>query len=324
MTNQPFGWCFIGSGRITDRVYADFHRMDGAYVASVYSRNFEHAQALAERTGATAYRTLQEAVQDPRVQAVYVATTNNAHCPQTLEALELGKPVLCEKPFAMDAGEAGRMIDTARARGLYLMEGMWTRFNPVICQVRRWIDEGAIGRVVGLEATYAFRAEPDPTSRMYDKALGGGSLLDLGVYTQALSRIVFGEKPARVQAMAEMTDTGVDAQCAVTMQYESGAVARLFSGIRNQSVNDAMIYGETGRIHISEQFPLPKVAELTSPAGTWTYDGGVQGEGFMYEFNAVMADIRAGRLENELVTHRYTLDVMEVMDEVRKQIQLRW
>lgn len=322
--DRSFGWCFVGSGRITRRVLKDMPYMKGSYVATVYSRRFESAQALAEEAGAQAFETFEEAVSHPEVKAVYVATPNQMHAPGTLAALKLGKPVLCEKPFAINRAEAAQVIDYAKAHNLFVMEGMWTRFRPVTEKVLAWIAEGRIGTVLGMDANFAFAGDQaNMAQRMYDLELGGGALLDLGVYPLSLAQFVFGGKPSKIAAMAQFFEGGADAQTSITLQYANGAIARLFCAATVAGGRDAVIYGDKGVIRI-ENFVFSETAVLEGRDGKpiETYEPGGQGEGFRSEFDAFMQDVLAGRTENALVTHQHTLDIMETLDTIRGQIGL--
>lgn len=322
MNNTPFGWCFIGSGSIAHRVQKDFAYLENAAILSVYSSTFEHARQFAGIAQAKAYRTLEEAVLAPGVDAVYVATPHAAHMDCAIAALQLGKPVLCEKPFAINGRQSQRMIEAARASGQYLMEGMWMRFNPCIIKALEWIQAGRIGKIVGLDAAFSGRLDDSWPDRMTNLSVGGGGLLDLGVYALALSQILFGGKPDAIDASATFLPTGADAQCAMALRYGEDALARLYSGLMYTVPNDALIYGERGHIRIPS-FAMPNTLELHPDKGDpEVFDAKKQGEGFQYEFAAAMADIRAGRMENGWISHRYTMDVMETMDAIRKRVGL--
>lgn len=318
MAEKTFGWCFIGAGSIAHRVLADLPRSQGSYIAAVYSRTLARAQEIADLCGAAAYDDLEAALAAPGVKAAYVATPHPAHMPHTLAALKAGLPVLCEKPFAVTADEATVMVDTARAKGQYLMEGMWMRFSPGVRKVMEWLAEGRIGTVQTLAADVGINVDP-PIDRITLPELAGGALLDTGVYAVALARFAFGRKPQRVQALTRRMPSGVDAQTAINLQYEDGATARLFCAVDTVTPQEGIICGTQGIIRIPH-FWGPDAVSLTTDAGTEVFEANRQGEGFQYEFDAVAADILAGRTENEWVTHRYTLDVMETMDEVRKCI----
>lgn len=320
---ERFGWCFIGSGGITQQVLADFPLMEGAYLASVYSPTFAKAKRLADQHEARAYETLEAAVDDPDVKAVYIATTNNAHKAHTLAALKRGKPVLCEKPFALSRAESVEMITLARQQGCYLMEAMWTRFNPVIDQAIRWVQEGRIGRVRAMEADFAVQAGGGISPRIAKNAYGGGSLLDLGVYPLSLAQFIFDAMPDQIRAVGTLTPERVDSQCAITLRYPGGAIARLYSSVEAAAGDDAVIYGEQGTIALPD-FVWGKRAELTTPSGNEVFEIEKPTDGYHYEFNAVMEDIRAGRMENGWVSHAHTLRVMEIMDAIRDEIGLQF
>lgn len=317
MPTDRFGWCLIGAGSIAQRVLRDFDKTQGGFAATICSRSHLRAQQLAAACGAVACTELEQAITDPRVQGVYVATPNNLHREHTLLALSLGKPVLCEKPLALNAAQANEMFAAARAARLYLMEGMWTRFQPVIRQVLAWVREGAVGEVRTLRAAFADRVD-DPDSRIYSPLLGGGALLDVGVYTISLAQFVFDAMPQLVQATAHLSPAGVDSQCAVTLQYPGGAIAQLFCAVEVETPHDAWICGDRGQIHIPK-FWAPEQATLHTAHGAQTIRAAA---GFQFEFDAAMDDIRSGRLENALLPHRHSLAVMQLLDTVRRQIGL--
>jgi predicted dehydrogenase len=316
---EPFGWCFIGAGSITARVMKDFPHTAGSFAATVWSRSFEKAQAFAERYGARACQTAEEAIADPRVRGVYVATPHPFHREYTLLALKQGKAALCEKPLAMNRAEAEEMVSTARERGVYLMDGLWTRHNPVIKRVLSWIREGRIGAVRSLNAAFSFYHPFDPASRLHAPELGGGALLDVGVYVIALARFIFQSPPVSFSAAADFSSLGVDNLCAMQFKYGDGAIARLFSGIAASEPQDACIAGEGGHITIPK-FWAPHSARLQSPEGEEIFEAAFPGEGFQFEFDAAAADVLAGKTENSLLPHRLSLDIMEVLDRVRERI----
>ena len=322
--SEKFGWCFIGAGSIVKRVMPEMHTTDGGFLASIYAPTFSHAKEITDQYGGVPYITAEEALSDPNVKAAYIATPHTNHMDSTILALKKGVPVLCEKPFAVNLDQTRAMIDEARARKVYLQEGMWTRHNPVFRKVLEWIEAGRIGRVLTMTANMGGRwGQIDPTQRVFDPNRAGGPLLDVGVYAIAASRFIFGEKPERIAAMGELTSTGIDAMTAILIKYPNGGIARLFSSCIASAGSDAAIHGEKGDI-IVPNFAAPVTADLLTDTGNETYSPIIPYEGFAYEFNAAMADIRAGRLENEFVSHAYTTEVMETMDDIRSQIGLRF
>ncbi len=320
MDDRRFGWCFIGSGGITRRVMRDMGRTDGGYLAAVYSKTFENAKKLADEYGAKAYRAAAEAMDDPAVKAVYVATLHPSHKEYAMLALKKGLPVLCEKPIAMDLQDTNEIIACAKAEGAYLMDGMWTRHNPAVRKAMEWVKEGRIGRVRSLTAAFSFNRPFDASHRLFGKELGGGALLDVGIYVIAIARFLMDGQPQKISALADFAPNGVDNLCAMNFQYQDGAVARLFCGLSVDEPQDAVVYGEKGFIRLPH-FWAPKFAELTVEGKTECYEPGFEGEGFQFEFDAAMADIRAGRLENELLTHGLTRDLMDTVGKVFAAIE---
>lgn len=318
MADKKFGWCFIGSGSITSRVLNDFDKTDGAYLLSVYSRTYDNAKRLAQAYGAQAFESAEEAMAAPGVRGVYIATPHPMHKRYALMALERGLPVLCEKPLAMNYQDAEEMIKCARKNGVYFMEGMWMRFNPALGKALEWIGNGGIGRIRSLTASFSSRCAFDESSRLFNASLGGGSLLDVGIYALAFAHIVMGAPPVRASAVADYAPTGVDSQCAMTFQYDGGAIARLFCGISVCEPQDAYIYGEKGYIKL-KKFWAPSAAQIVR-GNTETYDAGFAGEGFQFEFDAAMADIGAGRIENALMPHKLSLEIMKTADDCLREI----
>jgi len=229
-------------------------------------------------------------------------------------ALNKGIPVLCEKPVAMNASEAKAMIEAARKNDTYLMEAMWMCHNPVIKQVINLIDQGCIGKVCSLSASFSTSSQYDSDSRLFDPQKGGGALLDVGVYTVALAQAVFREMPVSVKADADFAPTGVDCVNAMIFKYAEGAIARLFSATIADEPSHAYIAGQNGHIYIP-RFWAPKKAVLSVKGKQEEIlDGNFSGEGFQFEFDAAKDDILSGRKENELISHKFTLEVMELLD----------
>ena len=323
--NSGFGWCFIGAGSIVKRVMPEMHKTNGGYLASIYSPTFSHAEGIANQYGAKACRSAEEALSDPNVRAAYIATPHSDHMDPTLLALKMGLPVICEKPFAVNLVQARLMVNEARARKLFLMEGMWTRTNPVFAEVLKWITDGNIGRVRSFTANVTGRFGFDPSIRLFDYKKAGGMLLDVGVYLVAVSQFIFGDKPDRIAAMGELADNGADIMCAILLGYKDG-ISRLFTSSVASGGGDAVIYGEKGDVYISS-FAAPTEARLITDSGKEvksTARLAYSDEGFKYEFDAAMDDIRESRLENVHITHAYTLEVMGILDSIRGQIGLQY
>lgn len=318
---DTINWGILGAGRIAGKFATEAKLVPGARLVAVGSRSAEKAGEFAKQNGVErAYGSYAELVADPDVDAVYVATLHPTHCEHTLLALDAGKAVLCEKPFAVTAREARQMVERARSRKLFLMEAMWARFNPVTVQVRQWIAEGRIGEPRMVTVDFGFRAAWNPESRLLNPALAGGALLDVGVYVLAYASMVFG-RPAQVQAVAHIGETGVDEQVAMALKYPGGQIASLTCAVRTPSPQGARIDGTEGAIEIPAFWRAP-VARLIRPKEDPVEATGAFG--FQYEIAEAMACLTAGMTESPNMPLDETLAIAETMDAVRRQIGVRY
>lgn len=317
--NNKIGWGFIGAGGITNRFIKGLQEVPDAYLAAVASRTSEKAKIFAESHGAKAYTDYKQVILDENVDVVYVATPHNLHMEHTLLALDLGKPVLCEKPMAPNAAQVREMVSKARDKKIYLMEAMWTRFFPAIQKVRTWLGEGEIGKVHLVTADFGFAAAENPSSRLFNPELAGGSLLDVGVYTVSFASMVFGKKPDRIASIADMASTGVDARMGCTLGYEGGGIASLFSAIRTSTPQEARIVGEQGYIVIPKFWSPGKALLYKNGQLVEEFSGDHISEGFQFEIAAVQEDLRAGKLENALMPLDESISIAETMDAIRAE-----
>ena len=313
-------WGIIGTGLISSTFAADLELTDSGTVAAVGSRRRESAEAFGERFGVPNRHDSYEAlVADPEVDAVYVGTPHPMHHPDALLALRAGKPVLVEKPFTMNAGEAEELVATARAEGLFLMEAMWTRFLPHIVEIRRLIADGALGEIVTVSADHGQWFAEDRDSRLFAPELGGGALLDLGIYPVSFASMVLGE-PERVVAIADPAFTGVDAQTSILLGYASGAHAVLTCTLRAKSPTRAAIVGTDGRIEIEGDFYAPVAYTLIPRAGEPRRFEPQPGElkGLRHEADEVARCLAEGRLESPGMPLDETVAIMRTMDAVSR------
>jgi len=316
---KKFGWGFIGAGAIANRFMAGLMQVPDAYLAAVSSRTYEKARTFAGKYNAKVYKSTEELIADEDVDIVYVATPHTVHRENTLMAIEMGKPVLCEKPMAPNAKMVTEMVQAARKKRVYLMEAMWTRFFPAMKKVREWLDEGRIGKVQFVTADFGYYEEEDPSKIIFDPNTAGGSLLDVGIYPIAFAFMVFGKKPNRITGLADMASTGVDAAMGCTLGFEGGGLALLYSAMNAETPQVAEIIGQKGRIVIP-QFWSPREAHLYIGGELIeSFKGDHEGEGYQFEIAAVQEDIRNGRLENELMPLHESIAIAEVMDELRSQ-----
>ena len=323
MNEKTFGWCFIGSGGIANKVTGDMAFANGSYPAAVFSRTYSNACKFAEKHDAKPYLSLEEAFEDPDVKAVYIASPNSSHKEHTLLALQYGLPVLCEKPLAISLQDANEVIRAAGKKKIYLLEGLWTRFNPVIRQVIGMVKDGRIGHVRSLSASFCIYKKYDPQARHFNPALGAGSLLDIGIYPILFACMVFDGFPVRISAIADYAPNGVEHLISINLQYRCGAIARLFSGFSTNEPQDACIAGTDGYFTVPYLWKAKtaRLHLLNSSEEDTILDPGFPGHGYQYMFDAAMDDILAGRTENALVTHDLSLQVMKIIDQVRNCLE---
>ncbi len=258
MREQKIRWGILGTGKIAGEFAAALRALPDAELAAVGSRSTTTAERFAAAHGvAKAYGSYRELVQDSEIDVVYIATPHVTHKEHCLLCLEAGKAILCEKPFALNAAEAAEVIAVARAKQLFCMEAMWMRFLPAVREAHRLVQSNAIGDVRVMQASLGFLMEYDPEHRAFNRALGGGALLDLGVY--ALSLIIqFLGKPSSITSHANIGETGVDEQGAVILGYDAGKLAVVTSSLRTYNANDALIMGSAGQIHLHEPLYRPE------------------------------------------------------------------
>jgi len=320
----PIRWGLMATGGIARAFASDLRLLPDAELVAVGSRAQETADAFAaEFEAPRAYGSYAELAADPDVDAVYVSPPHPGHAAATITALEQGKAVLCEKPFAMDRAEAQRMVDAARANGVFLMEAMWTRFLPHVARIRAILAEGTLGELVYLTAEHGQWFAEDAAHRLFAPALGGGALLDLGIYPVSFAHFVLGP-PAGITAVSTPAFTGVDGTTSMILRYDSGAHAVLTTTLAAASGNPAAIYGTEARIEVDGVFYVPTSFRVVSRTGEVleTFTSPPEGRGMQYEAAEVNRCLRAGLTESPLLPLDETLAIMGVLDEVRRQIAL--
>ena len=317
---EPLGWGLIGTGGIAKTFAADLRFTDSGRAAAVGSRHMDSANRFADEFDIPNRHASYEAlVADPDVEAVYVATPHPMHHADALLALRADKAVLVEKAFTMNAAEAEELVAIARAEGLFLMEAMWTRFLPHIAEIRRLLAEGALGELVTVTADHGQWFARDPKFRLFAPELGGGAMLDLGVYPVSFASMVLGT-PDRIVSLIDPAFTGVDGQTSMLFGYASGAQAILTCTLAAKSPTRAAIVGTDARIEIDGNFYAPTSFTLISRAGDETrFEAQSEGHGLWYEAEEVARCLRDGLLESPLMPLDETVAIMHTMDAVLAQ-----
>lgn len=322
---KPFRWGIIGTGGIARAFAFDLQTLPDHKVEAVGSRSAQKGHAFAaEFADCASYGSYEELVADPKIDGIYVATPHPSHVSNTLLALRAGKPVLCEKPFAVNAIEAKLMIDTAREMDLALMEAMWTRFLPHIKKVRQILSEGTIGEIVSVEADHGQRLAALQIPRLMLPEFAGGALLDLGIYPVSFAHMVLGV-PNKITASAAFTHEGVDSQTTAIFDYNSGAQAILTTNMIAKSPCRAVISGTLGRIEIDRTFynPAPMQVVLNDDSVT-DYPNEYQGHGLREQAIEFANLVRTEKTESSQLDLDETLRIMESMDEIRRLIKLKF
>lgn len=359
-----FRWALIGTSAVSRSFLLGLRACNSpARVTVVASRTRRNAERFAADFGVPVVAdSCEEAAAIPEVDALYIATPNSEHEAHALAGIAAGKPVLIEKPFAIDAAAAARIIQAARLKGVFCMEGMWTRFQPLISAVRTKVVSGEIGEIRGFRGEFCGPTTPDRASSAFNPARGGGTLMHKGVYALSLARMFLGPIE-EVQALAWIGSTGVDEDSALMLRHASGSISTVRSSNRTMGTNDAVIYGTKGLIHLKSPIARPPAARITlfpeSSAGGEVRPMGkiaklllsglgqgtkqradlliralrstsgrpivsyYRGNGFNYEADAVMRGVLAGALESELMPLQESLEIMTVIDKVRAGLERR-
>ncbi|SCL14180.1 Predicted dehydrogenase [Micromonospora rhizosphaerae] len=314
-------WGILATGHIAGRFAEDLRLVPDAELVAVGSRTPESAERFAARHGIPrAYASWAELAADPELDVIYVATPHAAHHEAAMTCLAAARAVLLEKPFTLDLATSTELIETARARGVFLMEAMWMRTNPLVRRVLDLVRDGAIGEVTSVRADFGVAGPFPPEHRMRARTLGGGALLDLGVYPVSLAHLLLGV-PQHVHAWAKLSPEGVDENTGIVLGWDSGAVATLSCGLIGATAIAASITGTTGRIDLPEPFFRPGSAVLhRAGAEPETLPAELIGGGYQDEAAEVQRCLAAGLTESPLVPHAATLDVMALLDDIRDRI----
>jgi len=314
-------WGIVGPGRIADKVAGDFGVVDGARLVAVASRSPERADAFAARHGIErAHGSYAAILADPDVDVLYVATPHPQHHPFALAALRAGKALLVEKAFTATAAGAAEVIELARETGTFVMEAMWTRFQPAVVALRDLVGEGAIGEVRSVQADLGVNAPYDETDRKFALELGGGALLDVGVYVASFAQMLLGT-PERVAATGSLFPSGVDAEAAMLLDYADGRSATLTASLKFGLPGQARVFGTAGWIDVLPRFHHPQTIVLhRDGAEPETITRPQLGGGYSHELIEVTECLRTGRSESAVMPLADTLAVQRVLQDAADQL----
>ncbi|MGW2960142.1 Gfo/Idh/MocA family protein [Streptomyces sp. NPDC001220] len=328
MAEQSVRWGILATGGIAAAFAADLVDLPDAEIAAVASRSAESAEAFAERFGiGRAYGDWESLARDEDIDVVYVATPHSAHRAAAGLCLESGRNVLCEKAFTIDAREAGELVALAKEHDRFLMEAMWMYCNPLVRRLKALVADGAIGEVRTVQADFGLEGPFPPAHRLRDPALGGGALLDLGVYPVSFAHLLLGE-PDGLSARAVLSDEGVDLQTGALLSWESGALASVHCSIVGGTGTTASVTGSRGRIDVPDGFFNPERFVLHRDGHDPEEFALGPGDGprntLRHEAREVMRALRAGERESPLVPLDGTLAVMRTLDTLRELIGVHY
>jgi len=313
-------WGVVGPGAIATGFAEAMQQTDGGTIVAVASRSAERALAFGDRFAIpTRYGDYEALAADPDVDVVYVATPQSRHEPDTLTLLRAGKHVLCEKPFALNARQGNRMVAEARERGLFLMEAIWSRYLPAYRSLVDVIADGRIGEPLLVEADFGFRRPLEPAHRLFDLALGGGALLDLGIYPIQLCSLVLGS-PDHVVADGVVGVTGIDEVNAAVLHYPGERLGVIKSAIRLGMSCTARISGTDGWIDLPAFMHCPSSLTVTSSDGSERLDASYEGNGLRFEIEEVHRCLSEGLVESPIMPLDETLELAATLDDIRAQL----
>ena len=316
-------WGIMGCGRIARKFAADLRLVQDARLMAVAARQQETAEQFAREFPAPhVHGSYESLVANPEVDVIYIATPHALHHEQTLLCLDHKKAVLCEKAFALNLRQAQEMVERSRKNKVFLMEALWSKFLPQYQKVQELIAQGELGEIMNLQANFGFLPQAPVPPRLFDPALGGGSLLDIGIYNVFLAVSILG-RPDTIEASMTPTAQGVDLQCAALLKYKNGAMAQLFSSLSSNLSTEADIGGTKSRVRLTSRFYAPS-ANIEIYSGREDSRQPIpvtreSGAGYQYEARHVGECLRKSWIESPVMSHQDSLLLMETMDRIRSE-----
>lgn len=324
MSSKTTKWGILGPGRIAAKFALGLQDVGNAELYAIASRTLTRAEDFAKEWNSTKFfGSYEEMLQDEELDVVYVATPHVFHFEHTLLCLRNKKAVLCEKPFALNKRQVEEMIATAKKENVFLMEAMWTQFLPHFHYVMDLIQSQKFGKIKNLKADFGFLADFDPKSRLFDIKLGGGSLLDIGIYPVFMALSSLG-KPNKITAEALMGKSSIDKECEMTFHYSNGVTAEVRSSIIEDTPTTAEIVFENAILKINPRFHTPTTVTISSEDGEETKEFDVSTNGYNFEAEHVQEMLKQGRIESDQMTFSKSLDLIELLDKVRELIGLQY
>ncbi|HMB62732.1 MAG TPA: Gfo/Idh/MocA family oxidoreductase [Eudoraea sp.] len=316
---DTIGWGIVGLGNIAHSFARDLKLVPDARLVAVASRSLSKAEEFGSQFGSVYhFGSYQELFDCPEVDVVYIAVPHTLHAQLTMMAIHKGKHVLCEKPMGINSAQVEKMVAAAKANKVFLMEALWSRFNPCLRKVKQLVDDGAIGALGYLQADFAFYAlDRSEEGRILNPALAGGSLLDIGIYPIFLAYLMLGN-PEKIKAVSRFHKTGAEIQTSMIFEYPR-AHAMLYSGFTCRSEMKAEISGSHGSIYLHPRWHETQGYSIEKEGNIQQVDVPKTGKGYAHEIDEVHACLRAGNIESELWSLNNSMDLIRIMDAIRRQ-----
>lgn len=318
--SKTYNWAILGCGRIARKFSTDLKLLTNAKLYAAASRNLDNAKAFATDLGfEKAYGSYEEMLADPAVDIVYIATPHSHHYQHVMMCLNAGKAILNEKAFTLTHPEAVKMVNKAREKKLFLMEAFWTRFQPSFQKAMEILKSKELGKLKIVRSDFAFNAPVDPERRLYNLALGGGSLLDIGIYPVFAALSALGV-PQHVKSLATFAETGIEESIAMVFKYDGGELASLYSSFATYSFITTEYNCERGSIRLNRRWFAPTTLTIWREGNhEETLSFGIEGNGYQFEAAHVMECLDKGKTESDLMPLDFTLDMMATLDRIRKE-----
>ncbi len=319
--SKKYNWAILGGGKIAEKFAAELKLLDNANLYAAASRNLKNAQDFTDEFGfEKAYGSYRDMVADEKVDIVYIATPHSFHLEHSTLCLQHKKAVLCEKAFAINKQEAEQMVKIAKENHTFLMEAFWTRFKPQFSILLNVVKSKELGKLKFVKSDFMFKAEYNLDKRLYNIDLGGGSLLDIGIYPVFTSLVLLG-KPDKIKAIADFSSTGADESIAMIFAYKNGAKAVLTSSFVSQCKNETELSFENGFVKVERYSKEPVLINKNGSKQYIEFDHG-PGRGYHFEAAHVMECLDNNLVESPLLPHSFSLDLIEILDRVRNEIGL--
>ena len=321
---MTINWGLLATGKIAHKFADDFKQVTNGKIIAIASRNSESATKFAHQYNIpNAYSSYEQLVNDKNVDVIYIATPHNLHFECTMLCLMHNKAVLCEKPFTVNAHQLQQLIKVARERKVFLMEALWTYFQPAVLKAIEWINANKIGKLQIIQADFGFKAQYNPSARLFNPDYAGGALLDIGIYGIAFAELVLHDTITNIAAAAHLGTTGIDEYDTITLKYYNGVITQITCSLIHNLRNAGYIFGSKGSIYLPDYWRASK-AILKTAAGEEVFAAPRTTHGYNYMADAVNQLLLAGKKESESASLARSLKNIETMDKVRSIIGLKY